>query len=51
MSNGKVHVVATRTGQVAEYSCNNGYVLQGVSTRKCAANGKWKNSIPICESV
>ena len=51
LSNGRVSVVATRTGQVAEYSCNDGYVLQGVSSRECSANGKWKNSTPSCESV
>ena len=51
LSNGRVSVLATRTGQVAQYSCNDGYVLQGVSSRECAPNGKWKNSTPNCESV
>ena len=51
LSNGRVSVVATRTGQVAQYSCNDGFVLTGVSSRECSSIGKWRKSTPSCIRV
>ena len=48
LSNGRVSVIATRTGQVAQYTCNIGYALKGVNSRECSPSGKWKNSTPNC---
>ena len=42
--NGQVEV----TGQVARYSCNSSYSLQGDDTRICSSSGEWSGSEPIC---
>ena len=51
LSNGRVSVVARRTGQVAQYSCNDEFVLRGVSSRECSSIGNWENSTPNCIRV
>ena len=47
-SNGEVMVSTTEFGSTATYSCNDGYTLEGVSTRTCLASGSWSDSAPIC---
>ena len=32
----------------ATYSCNNGYELNGSSTRTCSSDGMWTPAAPIC---
>ena len=45
--------VETSSGTVynnmATYSCNNGYHLNGVMTRTCLSTGQWSSSPPTCE--
>ena len=33
----------------ATYSCNDGYTLEGVTTRTCLASGSWSDSAPTCQ--
>ena len=33
---------------VATFTCNTGYVMNGVSTSTCQANGQWDNTDPVC---
>ena len=47
-SNGDVMVSTTVFGSTATYSCNDGYTLEGVTTRTCLANGSWSESAPTC---
>ncbi|KAH3829240.1 hypothetical protein DPMN_131234 [Dreissena polymorpha] len=35
-------------GQIAVYSCNAGYALDGTSIRTCQSNGQWSSSEPEC---
>ena len=50
-SNGHVDTSAgTSFGDVARYSCNTGYTLNGPAERACHANGEWSGSAPTCES-
>ncbi len=39
----------TTYGQIATYSCNDGYFLTGVSSRRCKATGQWSHSAPSCD--
>ncbi len=39
----------TTYGQTATFSCNVGYFLTGVSTRRCTATGQWSGSPPSCD--
>ncbi|XP_053397800.1 neurogenic locus notch homolog protein 1-like isoform X1 [Mercenaria mercenaria] len=48
-ANGQVLTVfGTTYGQTAEYSCNSGYQVNGVSTRTCQADGTWSATDPTC---
>ena len=35
-------------GSVAIYFCDDGYTLQGDSTRECLSTGLWNGSTPLC---
>lgn len=35
----------------ANYTCKEGYELQGESILTCEANGKWSSNPPVCEAV
>ena len=48
-SNGDVLVSTPEFGSTATYSCNDGYTLEGVTTRTCLASGSWSDSAPTCE--
>ena len=49
--NGHVDTSAgTSFGDVARYSCDTGYTLNGTAERTCQANGEWSGSVPTCES-
>ena len=48
--NGEVNLdEGTMFGSRALYSCNEGFVLNGVTTRTCEATGIWSDSEPTCE--
>ena len=47
-SNGNVTQTAGVTGDVATFSCTQGYFLGGAATRTCQASGTWSGSTPTC---
>ena len=50
-SNGRVDTSAgTSFGDVARYSCDTGYTLNGPAERTCQADERWNGSVPTCES-
>ena len=51
-ANGRVsHTAGTTFGQIATYSCNQGYNLMGDGTRMCQATGVWSGSAPTCQCM
>ena len=48
-TNGQVMVSATTLNNMATYSCNSSYTLNGAQTRTCQASGVWSNAEPTCE--
>lgn len=46
--NGEVDVSSTIEDGIANYSCDEGFVLLGVSARVCQANAIWSDEAPIC---
>ena len=48
-TNGEVSAEGNTFGSQANYSCSEGYVLNGISTRMCQADGQWSGSEPLCE--
>ena len=46
---GEVSAEGNTFGSQANYSCSEGYVLNGNSTRMCQADGQWSGSKPTCE--
>lgn len=46
--NGEVSANQTQTGNVAVYTCNEGYILEGEATRMCSSFGTWSGSAPLC---
>ncbi|XP_076821841.1 sushi, von Willebrand factor type A, EGF and pentraxin domain-containing protein 1-like isoform X2 [Clavelina lepadiformis] len=47
---GRIHGNRTYGSEVT-YTCNDGYVLVGSSTRRCRSDKKWSGSAPYCEVV
>ena len=47
--NGQVNVEGNAFGSQANYSCSEGYVLNGNSTHMCQSDGQWSGSEPLCE--
>ena len=47
--NGTVVVSGTTVGDNATYSCDNGFLLQGVNRRVCTSGGEWSGSAPTCQ--
>ena len=48
-TNGEVSVDGNIFGSQANYSCSEGYVLNGNSAQMCQADGQWSGSEPRCE--
>ena len=46
---GTVAFDANIVGSQANYSCSEGYILNGITTRVCQADGQWSGSEPTCE--
>ena len=49
-TNGQVSLDMTTFGAVANYSCNEGYILTGPTARTCQSNGNWTEDEPFCQS-
>eukprot|EP00731_Ephydatia_muelleri_P030228 Em0021g751a len=49
-ANGDIKVAGTTFGFTAQYNCNNGFVLNGFSSRVCQVTGKWLGDDPLCTS-
>ena len=49
ITNGQVMVPATAFNNMAIYSCNSAYTLNGTQTRTCQASGMWSNADPTCD--
>ena len=49
-ANGDVRFTNTTEGSVTDYSCDEGYDLNGVTQRVCQRNSTWSESVPTCES-
>ena len=48
--NGAVNHGNREPGDVATYSCRQGYRLKGPEKRECGKDGKWSGEDPVCES-
>ena len=48
--NGFVNFASRKPGAKANYSCMEGYNLNGTKTRTCNSNGTWSDQEPTCES-
>ena len=48
--NGDVSFRTTTFNSRAAYSCNNGFLLVGQTTRVCQSNGEWSGKAPVCKS-
>jgi len=49
-ANGQVwHAAGTTFGQSANYSCDEGYTLNGTDTRTCNESGNWTLEAPHCD--
>ena len=49
--NGRVDTSAgTSFGDVARYSCDTGYTVNGAAETTCQANRHWSGSVPTCKS-
>ena len=49
-ADGSVHYTSSDVGSQANYSCNEGYTLVGMSTRFCQNDGTWSGQPPLCQS-
>ena len=49
-TNGDVSFTSTSVNSKATYSCNNGFLLVGQTTRICQSNGEWSRIAPVCKS-
>ena len=49
-TNGDVSFTSTSVNSKATYSCNNGFLLVGQTTRVCQSNGEWSGIAPACKS-
>ncbi|XKL66166.1 hypothetical protein PGB90_009586 [Kerria lacca] len=38
-------------GQKINYSCSEGFILNGTNASECLANGKWSSNVPTCEPI
>ncbi|XP_052281195.1 P-selectin-like [Dreissena polymorpha] len=48
-SSGYVNISSNATVSVATYTCAQGYVISGVTTRTCLKNGSWEGTSPACD--
>ena len=48
-NNGSVQYSNVVVGSMAEYSCDEGFLLIGVTTRVCQIDGIWSENAPSCQ--
>lgn len=48
VDNGQIQLDSPDVGNVANYSCDQGYVLLGVQRRTCTEDGSWSDIEPSC---
>ena len=48
--NGRRSITGYTEGHTVTYTCNTGYSLSGVSSRRCQSNGFWSGNQPTCPS-
>ena len=48
--NGRVDLSGNFVGATATYSCDIGYVVDGISQRTCQIDGNWDGIEPSCRS-
>ena len=46
--NGDTMVTDTTVGEIANHTCNDGFVLRGAIQRECLPNGEWSEPLPMC---
>ncbi|XP_022100203.1 sushi, von Willebrand factor type A, EGF and pentraxin domain-containing protein 1-like isoform X2 [Acanthaster planci] len=51
IQNGRVQAATTTFNSLAEYRCNEGYVLHGSGIRRCLAWRSWSAMAPTCKPV
>lgn len=51
IANGRVEFDATTFPSVANYSCDVGFTLLGVSQRACQAEATWSGQEPVCQGT
>ena len=49
-ANGWRLVHGTTEPSTVEYSCTEGYALNGTSERTCMSSGEWSGALPQCQS-
>ena len=49
--NGVVDVTTTTFESNVSYACNDGYYIDGMSTRFCQASATWSGHLPSCQSM
>lgn len=47
-ANGNIETTGMDFWDTATYSCNRGFILVGVDTRTCQANGAWSGNPAFC---
>ncbi|XP_022089140.1 sushi domain-containing protein 2-like isoform X2 [Acanthaster planci] len=50
-ANGRKEVSRSNVGGVANFTCDDGYTLQGESELMCQKNGTWSADVPVCAPV
>ncbi|XP_063042299.1 sushi, von Willebrand factor type A, EGF and pentraxin domain-containing protein 1 isoform X3 [Engraulis encrasicolus] len=48
---GSVTVTDTALGSLVEYSCDEGYELEGQTVRQCSSSRQWSDDPPVCRLV
>ena len=48
IENGNIMSNGTLLGAVAQYSCDESYVLEGPEQRICQDSGMWSGDEPVC---
>ena len=51
ISNGRMIDTDFSFNATIRYVCDEGYHIDGPTTRVCGADGQWRNTIPVCERV